>query len=72
MNGPSPSLDIKDDQGDDDDAKKEKITIINESDVGNEDLEILSAPSLSGVDKDGRQNSDDEDNGGKKGIKIDL
>ena len=72
MNAPSPSLDIKDDEDDDGDAKKEKITIINGSEVGNEDLEILSAPSLSEADKNEGQNSDDEDSGGKKGIKVDL
>jgi len=74
MNAPSPSLDMEEYEDDDDEdtAKKEKITIINESDVGNDDLEILSAPSLNEVDKDEPQNSDDEDSGGKKGIKVDL
>ncbi len=53
--------------------KKEKITIINEGEVDNKDLEILSPPSLNDGDE-GRDDGDEvNDNSGvKKGIKIDL
>tara|TARA_B100000674_G_C37819642_1_gene905153 strand:- start:305 stop:1201 length:897 start_codon:yes stop_codon:yes gene_type:complete len=52
--------------------KKEKITIINEGEVDNKDLEILSPPNLNEGDE-GRDDDIENDNSGiKKGIKIDL
>ena len=51
------------------DTKKEKITIVNEKNVGNEDLDILSVSPLDETDV---KEDDDSNDSGKKGIVVDL
>ena len=61
----------EDDYEEDEEEKKEKITIINDGDIDNKDLEILTPPNLN---KEGEETNDNEsdDSGVKKGIKIDV
>jgi DNA-directed RNA polymerase II subunit RPB2 len=52
------------------DIKKPKITIINEGEMDNKDLEILTVDDIN--EKNDEETSEDNDNIVKKGIKIDV
>jgi hypothetical protein len=55
------------------DLKKPKITIINEGEMDNKDLEILTVDDINKESKDNDGEEDEGDSSGvKKGIKIDV
>ena len=66
-----------DDEGYDDEEDiygeviKPKITIVNEGELDNKDLEILTVDDING-DKGGEEENDGDTSGVKKGIKIDI
>ena len=62
--------DSDDDQSDEE--VKEKITIINEGDLDDKDLDILSIPDDDKKDEDNNGENQSSDDGVKKGIKIDI